>query len=117
MRMQKNTSITSSDGVRDRELLLVERCFAYLTRGEYIEGASENVKRSIRRNAKRSRVRNGEVFYAQREQVHTQSLKGSIYHLYFGLVYCEYGGKKAYSAQSLATGIKLSSRHFGIRKT
>ena len=83
MRTQENTCtvLIAVMELEDRELLLVEHCFAYLTRGEYHQGASENVKRSIRRKAKKLRVRSGEVFYVKRDgsEVHAQSLKGSIY--------------------------------------
>lgn len=51
---------------KNPDILLVERACIYLTRGEYPPSASDNVKRSIRRKAKKLRVRNGEIFYVHR---------------------------------------------------
>ena len=46
--------------------VLVEQACLYLSNGDYPSGASTDQKRSIRRKAKKLRVRNGDIFYLHR---------------------------------------------------
>ena len=46
--------------------VLVEQACVYLSNGDYPSGASTDQKRSIRRKAKKLRVRNGDIFYLHR---------------------------------------------------
>ena len=46
--------------------VLVEQACLYLSNGDYPSGASSDQKRSIRRKAKKLRVRNGDIFFLHR---------------------------------------------------
>jgi hypothetical protein len=54
----------SSDS-EDQEIILTRNACNYKTSGEYPPGATDNMKRSIRRKAKKFEVSDGEVFYIQ----------------------------------------------------
>ena len=48
------------------DIVLVEKAYLYITKGNYPEGTTKNEKRSIRRKAERLTDRNGEIYYKKR---------------------------------------------------
>ena len=56
----------------------VERAYAYLTKGEYPEGATKNEKRSIRRKAEQLKEENGELYYKKRGGVEVSEFRDKM---------------------------------------
>ena len=60
------------------DIALVERAYAYLTKGAYPEGATKNEKRSIRRKAERLKEENGELYYKKRSGVKVSEFRDKM---------------------------------------
>lgn len=52
----------------DRDQELVEQAYMYLTAGTYPAGCSENRKRVIRKKSKKFELKDGELYYKQKQK-------------------------------------------------
>lgn len=52
----------------EKDQLLVEQAFVYLTTSKYPVDCSENRKRVVRKKSKKFELRDGELFYKQKQK-------------------------------------------------
>ena len=61
--------MATSDDEVDKEFLLAEKAFIYLTEHSYPINCTKNEKRSIRRRSERLRVCNGEFLFKKKDGI------------------------------------------------
>ena len=65
---EKDHQPEETDQPEEKDQELVEQAYAYLTTSTYPPGCTENRKRVIRTKAKKFELRDGELFYKQKQK-------------------------------------------------